>query len=198
MNMFNGCSYLTSAPTLPATTLAPNCYYRMFAYCNLNNFVPSTLPATTLANNCYSGMFYGCTGLTSTPSLPATTLANNCYEDMFRNCSSLNVAPELPATILTPYCYKSMFRKCTSLKSTPDLVAYTLTTQCYYDMFCECSSLNKATIRASNNVNDTNLFHWLYGVAATGVVHRNMYVNFPSGPSGIPNGWTVIDYDFKN
>ena len=41
-----------------------------------------------------------------------------------------------------------------------------------------------------DNINDTNLWHWLYGVAATGVVHRNKYVNFPSGPSGIPNGWT--------
>ena len=36
-------------------------------------------------------MFYGCTSLTTAPSLPATTLANNCYMNMFYGCRSLQV-----------------------------------------------------------------------------------------------------------
>ncbi|MBR4631269.1 MAG: hypothetical protein IKO57_12655, partial [Treponema sp.] len=32
-NMFYGCSSLTEAPALPATTLAAGCYYLMFSGC---------------------------------------------------------------------------------------------------------------------------------------------------------------------
>ena len=61
--MFKGCTSLTQAPELPATTLD---------------------------NGCYHSMFFGCTSLTQSPELPATTLANNCYGDMFLNCNKLN------------------------------------------------------------------------------------------------------------
>ena len=69
-----------------------------------------------MANYCYSYMFYGCTSLTTAPSLPATTLANYCYDYMFGGCTSLTTAPSLPATTLAIYCYYSMFRGCTSIK----------------------------------------------------------------------------------
>ena len=61
--MFQGCTSLASAPALPATTLA---------------------------DDCYNGMFFGCTSLASAPALPATTLASGCYSSMFANCSSLS------------------------------------------------------------------------------------------------------------
>ena len=54
--MFSGCSSLTQAPELPATTLADYCYYNMF---------------------------WNCTSLTQAPKLPATTLADWCYKYMF-------------------------------------------------------------------------------------------------------------------
>ena len=50
----------------------------MFSNCTSLTSAPS-LPATTLADYCYEDMFYGCTSLTTAPSLPATTLATNCY-----------------------------------------------------------------------------------------------------------------------
>jgi hypothetical protein len=61
--MFLNCTSLTTAPELPATTLAEICYYYMFQ---------------------------GCTSLTTAPELPATTLANQCYESMFSGCTNLN------------------------------------------------------------------------------------------------------------
>ena len=61
-NLFDGCTSLTSAPELPATTLTANCYRLMF---------------------------YGCTSLTSAPELPATSLATGCYGFMFGGCTSL-------------------------------------------------------------------------------------------------------------
>ena len=65
------------------------CYYNMFNGCTSLTQAPE-LPATTLANNCYSGMFYNCTSLTTAPDLPATTLANGCYSEMFKYCSNLS------------------------------------------------------------------------------------------------------------
>ena len=61
-NLFEGRSVLTSAPELPATTLAEGCYTGMFSNCTNLTSAPE-LPATTLAENCYTGMFYNCTKL---------------------------------------------------------------------------------------------------------------------------------------
>ena len=70
----------------------------------------------TMAEGCYDSMFYGCTALTTAPSLPATTLGVACYHEMFRGCTALTTAPELPATMLTDGCYQGMFYGCTSIK----------------------------------------------------------------------------------
>ena len=91
------------------------CYFSMFDGCTSLTTAPE-LPATTLANACYAGMFMNCTSLTTAPELPATTLANYCYLSMFYGCSSLTTAPSLPATTLDVDCYNSMFRGCTNLK----------------------------------------------------------------------------------
>ena len=138
--MFFGCTSLTTAPALPATTLANNCYQAMFYNCISLTTAPA-LPATTLANTCYGSMFYGCTSLTTAPALPATTLANSCYGYMFSRCTNLTIAPSLPATTLANTCYQSMFRDCRSLTTAPALPATTLANNCYGFMFCNCTSL---------------------------------------------------------
>ena len=61
-SLFDGCTSLTKAPILPATTLNRQCYRYMFS---------------------------GCQSLTKAPVLPATTLADSCYQYMFRGCQSL-------------------------------------------------------------------------------------------------------------
>ena len=49
--MFNGCTSLTTAPKLKATTLAINCYSKMFASCT--NLKSVTMLATNVsANDC--------------------------------------------------------------------------------------------------------------------------------------------------
>ena len=88
----------------------------LFDNCRVLTSAPE-LPATTLANYCYYGMFYNCTNLTSAPVLPATTLANRCYYNMFRECTNLTSAPELPATTLANSCYSCMFNSCKKLSS---------------------------------------------------------------------------------
>lgn len=64
------------------------CYSSMFNDCTSLTTAPS-LPATTLAPNCYAGMFNGCTSLTTAPVLPATTLVMGCYIYIFQDCTNL-------------------------------------------------------------------------------------------------------------
>ena len=142
-NMFSGCTSLTKAPELPATTLSYNGYSNMFNGCTRLTTAPE-LPATTLMSSCYSGMFYGCTSLTTAPELPATTLADYCYNSMFYGCTSLTTAPVLPATTLSYHGYSNMFNGCTRLTTAPELPATTLDENCYSDMFNGCTSLTTA------------------------------------------------------
>ena len=137
-NLFKDCVVLTSAPELPATKLADDCYY---------------------------GMFSGCTSLTSAPDLKATTLADECYFCMFSGCTSLTSAPELKATTLTSYCYFYMFSGCTSLTSAPELKATTLEYYCYERMFSGCTKLSTVTMLApSDQISKASgcCDNWLY------------------------------------
>ena len=171
-SLFLNCSVLTSAPELPAKTLADYCYYAMFYGCTNLTAAPE-LPATTLAYRCYNEMFWGCTNLESAPVLPATKLEKLCYGDMFYGCTSLTAAPELPATTLASYCYYEMFYNCTSLESAPELRTTELAEACYCKMFYGCENLLSVTMLAPSDKikNTSDSFNsWLDGagtIAAT-------------------------------
>lgn len=129
------------------------------------------LPATTLANHCYGYIFGNCLSLVNAPELPATTLASSCYEGMFYGCKSLTTAPELPATTLNDSCYN-----------------------CYDFMFYGCKKLNyiKAMFMRISSLHFTN--SWVNGVASNGTFVKNPdAIGLPTGNSGIPSGWTVIN-----
>ena len=198
-SMFQGCTALTTAPEIPATTVMSGCCQSMFQGCTSLTTAP-TLPSITQINNarnCYNSMFKGCTGLTTAPALPTTNLKNStgCYQSMFQNCSSRTTAPELPATTLAESCYRYMFQGCTSLTTAPALKAYTQK-QCYYQMFKDCSSLNAITCLATIMNGTDCTTNWLSGVAATGTFTKaaSMTDWTLDSPSGIPSGWTVVDY----
>lgn len=142
-NLFRNCTALTSAPKLPATTLASYCYYYMFSGCESLQTAPE-LPATILKYECYRGMFSRCASLKTAPALPATTLEFDCYSDMFSECASLESAPALPATKMASQCYSGMFDGCSSLKVAPSLPATTLARNCYSGMFWNCKNLTTA------------------------------------------------------
>ena len=98
------------------TIPSDSCFIYLFRECTALTSAPE-LPATTLATGCYACMFEGCTNLTSAPELPATTLKDYCYSNMFVGCTNLTVAPELPATTLSGNCYEGMFYGCSKLSS---------------------------------------------------------------------------------
>ena len=159
--MFFLCTNLVNAPALPAETLADECYSAMFFRCtNLVN--APALPAETLEKGCYNAMFNGCISLTSAPKLPAKTLAYGCYMTMFYGCTNLESAPKLPATELKEICYYGMFENCTNLKTAPDLPAQKLANSCYKNMFKGCTNLTSVTMSApSDQITGDRFTDWL-------------------------------------
>ena len=150
-------------------------------------------------NFAFFSLFFNCTSLTKAPELPATTLAPGCCNNMFYGCQSLTKAPELLATTLATKCCDSMFYGCQSLTKAPELPATTLAPSCYNNMFYRCQSLKEVRISATTTAKDA-LYNWLYKVPATGDFYCDPNATiFPSGVSGIPEGWTRHDIaDYPN
>lgn len=185
------CSHPRLSLELPATTLKPCCYYRLFDGCTELTKAP-TLPAATMQESCYEQMFYHCTKLESAPELPATTLATRCYYGMFSDCFSLAIAPELPATILAEECYELMFSRCSSLESSPYLPALQLQEACYWGMFYGCTNLSSIKMMA-DNISATGCMNgWVEDISSSGTIVLNQNASWDvEGKNGIPSGWTI-------
>ena len=151
---------------------------------------------TDLSNELLKYCFNNNTGLTSAENLilPATTLDSYSYQNMFKGCTSLITAPSiLPATTLTLYCYWAMFSGCTSLTTAPELPATTLKKGCYQNMFQSCTSLNYIKMLATNTSASNCLDGWVNNVSASGTFVKASSANLPTGASGIPENWEVIN-----
>ena len=184
--LFEGCAALTSAPALPAETLADDCYSFMFEHCTSLKTAPN-LPATKLAKNCYFRMFNGCKSLETAPTLLAESLVSSCYGYMFMNCTNLKSAPELRATALALNCYQGMFQGCTSLETAPTLPATTLAIQCYNYMFMDCTNLTSVTMLApSDQISTNRLSYWLEG-AGTNAASRTLKVKDEAAYNALVN-----------
>lgn len=131
-----------------------------------NNEFPST------ATVAFTELFKGCTGLTDASKLilPASVLLEfshwGTYSSMFYGCTNLTTAPELPATTLVYGCYRCMFRYCNKLN--------------YIKCLGETGVTNACEV-------------WVQGVSPTGTFVKKAGVTWPTGNSGIPSGWTVIE-----
>ena len=122
-------------------TMTEYCYFYMFYGCTSLTSAPA-LPATTLTYGCYQNMFNGCRSITTAPELPATTLAGYCYRGMFNRCTALTTAPRvLPATTLVDSCYRFMF-EFTAIDAIPRIMATTYAENSCIGMFDDIKSLN--------------------------------------------------------
>lgn len=179
------------------TTVGLRSYEYMFSGCT-SLVLPPTLPATTIGNGGYSYMFYNCSSMTNCPDLPATQINAECYESMFRGCVSIVDSPAiLPATQLDMECYNNMFYGCTQLVSAPLLPARNPAYHCYTGMFKGCILLDRVTclLESLYGGSAATTADWLSGTSSTGAFYKSPNMSsWPTGDSGIPSGWTVIDY----
>ena len=152
-------------------------FYYLFENCEALTSAPD-LPAESIADYCYFSMFSGCKNLKSAPELPAKILATGCYDKMFSGCVSFETAPTLLAETLAGFCYRSMFSGCKNLKSAPALRVETLETACYTLMFAGCKKLSSVTMSApSDQITGTSncCINWLKD-AGTGAASRTLIV----------------------
>jgi hypothetical protein len=81
----------------------------------------------------------------------------------------------------------------TAIRKAPELLASTLTAYCYSYMFNQCTNLIYVKMLATN-IPTTAIAIWLSGVSSTGTfVKHSQMTTLPTGASGIPDGWTVVD-----
>lgn len=198
--LFQNCTALTSAPKLPATTLAIYCYCAMFYGCTSLVSAPQ-LPATTLATGCYQQMFENCSSLISAPELPATILAGYCYYRMFAYCTSLvNVPSELPSENIGQYSYGGMFIGCTKLKNAPHIhLTNLLSSQVDYVsfMFSDAHLLSSLNIDLINWDNSPTR-NWLYNVSPSGIFYCPAELKIPSrDENGVPPQWILSPKDIE-
>ena len=126
-----------------------------------------------------------------------TTMRDYNFTGLFYSATTLTDASNLilPATTLTQRCYRSMFARCSNLTATPVLSAATLVSQCYYQMFMNCSSLTNVSCLATDISASQCTYNWFAGASSSGTfVKAASMTGWTSGYSGIPSGWTIVDY----
>lgn len=189
-SMFRDCTNLRSMPELPSVTAQNRCYALMFYGCYMLKDVTATLPLTTLAEYCCYRMFMD-SAIETAPELPVTTLTSHCYYEMFRGCNQLVQAPSvLPATETADYCYSNMFQDCLTLERSPLIKATPTSSAAFAYMFYGCTALKEIRTEATA-WNTTYTVDFTTGVGTNGTFYKRSDVTVPTGTNGIPSGWDV-------
>ena len=160
-------------------------------YSTTTNKTPQFRTSTAVYNVCGNIMSLGY----GQDFVDKTTLAVG-YSQMFKYCTGIISAENLvlPATTLTVECYKDMFQNATNLISGPTLPAQTLVQSAYEGMFIGCSNLQYIKCLAESGIDSNkSTYYWLGSVASSGTFVKKAGVTWPSGASGIPNNWTVVE-----
>ena len=126
--------------------------------------------------------------------LPNATM-NFQYRNLFRYSAALVSAPNMEnIDTLASYAFMNAFQDCVSLTGATMPSAANLTTRCYEYMFSGCTNFAYAKCLAYNNITNTNVQMFLFGVASTGTFVKHPDATWPRTVSGgVPDLWTVID-----
>ena len=120
----------------------------------------------------------------------------NAFIALFRDDGNLIDASslQLNAKLVPLNAYDSMFTNCTSLESAPIIKGQTLRNGSCSILFKDCPKINRIECHATNP--STQQFNnWVQNVALNGTFIKKRGVEWPTGTSGIPIGWTVEEID---
>lgn len=173
------------------------CFTRMFYYCNFTDCTGLILPWNIITNNAFKWMFYGCAKFTELPLLPATTVGAESYHQMFRQCNGLvnvNLAEKMCCRTAGLQSFQNMFFSSIGLTTIviPSNINYT-GNKAWNRAFYGCSNLSNITCLDDNPTGNNRYSEWLMQVSSTGTFTKAAGANWPSGASGIPTGWTVVE-----
>lgn len=145
-------------------------------------------------------MFYSAKSLVDAENLyiPENFFCSEGCRTMFSYCTNLRKAPrKLVGTFKDAgdNAFLSMFEGCNALKETP-LIKFDgpFGKSSFERMFYLARGLEKVTC-LNDNGNKDYYANWLYLVPSTGTFVKRKDVDWSSGSSGIPQGWTVEEID---
>jgi len=191
---------IVKAPNLPSTKLSS---YSIDGW-NIITFDDDYLYGETYTVGVYEKMFKNCYNLVEgMKSLPATEAKASCYRNMFYGCGQLVTAPKIEATAMETQSFYQMFYNCTNLNGmyddmgmpTPCITLFVTSISSYgfYSMFYCCSNIQHIKVYATS-WNSSNANYWVDSVYSTGTFEKPSGTTIPTGTSGIPSGWTVINF----
>lgn len=146
-------------------------------------------------------LFYGSNfrgNETNWPTNPYGSTGVRAAASMFKDNTYLVDASKLIIPSVNDHYendFRQMFAGCTSLVSSPILYQQILTDKIYGFMFYGCTSLNDVKCLATDISATECTSNWLLNVSPTGTFTcaQGMSQTWPTGTSGIPSGWTVIE-----
>ena len=155
--LFMNCDKLVSAQGLqmPATTVSPFCYYRMFYRCSRLADAPEVIGAKKLPNDACHDMFYQCKLLTEAPRMAADTVYDSGCENMFIGCTALTTVPDLPFKAIGTKGCSAMFSSCTALTTAPNMPSLISAGEmgCAY-MFTGCTQMVSSPVLAAKTIGE--------------------------------------------
>lgn len=134
--------------------------------------------------------------------IPYTNFEMNSFlHGMFKGCTKLVAAPEIPEMTFgrapnDDSACANMFQGCTSLERAPILRTTSVSgagNWTFYYMFDDCTKLNYVECLTEDTSGFYTFDTWLRNVSSTGTFVKHPNATWPSGDSGIPEGWTVVD-----
>ena len=142
----------------------------------------------------YMATFNACTGLTTAPQFETGATIAYAFYQTFMGCTALASINLSGFKTAAQYAFQQTFRNCTALTSAELPSPAALQNYAYSNMFSGCTSLNYVKCLQTNVSATGCTSNWLLNVAATGTFVKNANMSsWPTGASGIPDGWTVID-----
>ena len=206
-NCFSGCTSLTTLPEGMFANLT-NCGTFSFNYCFQGCTSLTTLPEGMFANltNCgtfsFQYCFQGCTSLTALPEgmfSKVTIVDGSSFLSCFSGCTSLTTLPSnlfANFTSVSSSSFKQCFQYCTSLLVGPNFKKITGSTShdAFDNCFEGCSNLQLIYAPSMSSWTGSYFQDWVKGVYPTGKMYVKAGVVPPTGTSGLPEGWQLLNY----
>ncbi len=199
-HLLDGNTGLKSAETLITsniTSVGNSSFKYCFNNCSSLVTAPTFENVTSTMESSFECCFQGCTSLVTAPMFErVTSVGNTCFSQCFINCTSLVTAPTFENVIsVGRYGLQSCFQGCTSLVTAPNFRNLTSASEiyCFRNCFSNCISLGIIIAPRPSSWSTSYFTDWVKDIPSTGTFYKKKGLEIPTGTSGIPEGWTVVE-----
>lgn len=190
---------LSQAPEMPKIHIRRTngtAFYRMFASSwEISDVVLGISKCAEFLHTISTRMFWN-TDNGGRWEMPAT------FAEMYSGCGALTVTRPLRLVIedygrtVSQYSsvFDSVYSGCEALVNVTDLDINCVRQNMFSTAFRGCTSLNSVRVLVANGDGGTySQNNWMQYVSNSGTIYKRGNFSLPSGVSGVPTGWTVIE-----